>query len=393
MRGSSVALTVAVPLGAVSLSAVPWAVGALLDAVVTGGRFGPAAGWAAGGSAALLALAVSARAAPIPVPFRTAARVVSARTAAVRAVAAAGSVVGLAVLSPWLAAAFFAGVLPGVLLVRLFARSTAEFRPARPGPSRGRAVLLVTSVELTVLGTAGQLAAAGRLSAGACAAAVGWAALTLGLDPGPAFRRPTARLPRPTRELPDGSGELAFRSVLLRDAWGAVVFGPLELTVPGGWTVAVVGRPGAGRSQLAALTVGLRRPDGGAVLVDGVPVTALPVAARRRAVGCAFERPRLVGPAAAEAADSRVTVLDDAAWSPAAPADRRTRLVLTRRTAVAAGADLVLWLDGGRVRAVGPHADLLADPDYRAALLDAPTGPETAERCKTVDNCRRAPAN
>ncbi|MFJ1758048.1 ATP-binding cassette domain-containing protein [Kitasatospora sp. NPDC088134] len=389
MRGSSVALTASVPLNAVALSALPWAAGTLLDAVLTGGRDCWSAGWPVGGSAALLTLSVSAWAAP--------ARTVPARAVAARAVAA-GSVVGLAVLSPWLAAAFFAGLLPGVLLVRLFALVTAESGAARPGPSRGRAALLVASVELTVLGTAGQLVAAGRLSAGACAAAAGWAALGLGLY----LLRPVARPRwRETRELPDGPGELAFRPVVLRGAGGTVVFGPLHLTVPGGRTVAVVGRPGAGRSLLAALTGGLRPPDGGAVLVDGVPVAALPVAARRRAVGCAFEWPRPVGELPSpsgklwtpgSATGPRVMVQDDAAWNPEPPAERRTRLVLTRRATVAAGADLVLWLDGGRVRAIAPHADLLADPEYRDTLTDEPADAESVDRCGDADNCRQPSA-
>lgn len=49
----------------------------------------------------------------------------------------------------------------------------------------------------------------------------------------------------------------------------------------------------------------------------------------------------------------------------------RTRLVVAHREAAAARADLVAWLDGGRLRALAPHTDLLADPDYRATLAGA----------------------
>lgn len=45
--------------------------------------------------------------------------------------------------------------------------------------------------------------------------------------------------------------------------------------------------------------------------------------------------------------------------------DRRTRLVVTHRVAGAAAADLVVWLDDGRVRAVARHRDLWQLPDYR----------------------------
>jgi ATP-binding cassette subfamily B protein len=44
---------------------------------------------------------------------------------------------------------------------------------------------------------------------------------------------------------------------------------------------------------------------------------------------------------------------------------RRTRLVVTHRAATAARADQVVWLDAGRVRAVGRHETLWRDRDYR----------------------------
>jgi ATP-binding cassette subfamily B protein len=43
----------------------------------------------------------------------------------------------------------------------------------------------------------------------------------------------------------------------------------------------------------------------------------------------------------------------------------RTRLLVTHRAATAARADTVVWLDGGRLRAVGPHRTLWDDPAYR----------------------------
>jgi ATP-binding cassette subfamily B protein len=43
----------------------------------------------------------------------------------------------------------------------------------------------------------------------------------------------------------------------------------------------------------------------------------------------------------------------------------RTRLLVTHRRATAARADLVVWLDEGRIRAIGPHDSLWADAEYR----------------------------
>ena len=46
----------------------------------------------------------------------------------------------------------------------------------------------------------------------------------------------------------------------------------------------------------------------------------------------------------------------------------RTRLVVAHRASTAARADVVVWLEGGRVRAVRPHQVLWDDPAYRAVF-------------------------
>jgi ATP-binding cassette subfamily B protein len=207
----------------------------------------------------------------------------------------------------------------------------------------------------------------------------------------------------------------------------------IDLTVPGGAAVAVVGRSGAGKSVLVAVAARLREPDEGEVLLDGVPVGQLSHGALRAAVNCAFERPVLVGERIADAVGlgqdtalvraaarathahdfvsrlpsgydtplaeapmsggetqrlglarawraSRLLVLDDATSSVDMVTEmqisraltedhgRRTRLIVTHRAATAAHADLVVWLEAGRVRAVGPHEGLWGDPDYRAVF-------------------------
>lgn len=410
-----------------------------------------------------------------------------------------GAIVGLGVLSPWLALAFFGGVLPGVVLIRLFLREAGQvfvryqevqadlaarltgslsglgsIRAAgaeRPEAARvlaplpalsaaghalwsaqrrtaWQATLLIAVVEVAVLATAGTLVAAGTLAPGALAAAAGWAALGAGLFEqvealvGVAHARAgrsrvdellaLAPAPAGTSALPaGGTGELAFRGVLVREG-DRVLLGPLDLTVPGGSTVALVGRSGSGKSLLAALPGRLRDPDEGRVLIDGVPVTELTAPELRHAVGYAFERPALVGRTVREALDGagpdeavsaradsflrglpagwdtplddlrlsggelqrlglarllaapvRLMVLDDATsgldlateYHVTEALDRatrgRTRLVVAHREAAAARADLVAWLDGGRLRALAPHTDLLADPDYRATLAGA----------------------
>ncbi|MEU3184037.1 ABC transporter ATP-binding protein [Streptomyces sp. NPDC006923] len=52
-----------------------------------------------------------------------------------------------------------------------------------------------------------------------------------------------------------------------------------------------------------------------------------------------------------------------------------TRLIVAHRLSSAVRADLVIWLEAGRVRAVGPHADLWRFPGYRAVFAVPGTAP------------------
>ena len=62
---------------------------------------------------------------------------------------------------------------------------------------------------------------------------------------------------------------------------GRTIVSGVDLTVPRGSMLAVVGRNGSGKSTLIRALVGLRRPVAGSVHVDGADLTTLP--ARQRA--------------------------------------------------------------------------------------------------------------
>lgn len=236
------------------------------------------------------------------------------------------------------------------------------------------------------------------------------------------------------QRLPPGPGTLEFRQVTVRSG-SRDLLGDLDLVLPGGALVAVVGRSGAGKSQFARLAGRMLDPDEGEVLLDGIPLVSLDRLSLRRAVGYGFERPALVGDTIADAvafgtfaptddevmvaaraarADqfiarmpdgfrtrlpdapmsggeiqriglartfahaTRVMILDDVAASldtvteheisralTGAMSDR-TRILVAHRASTAARADIVLWLDDGRARALAPHRELWAEPEYRA---------------------------
>jgi ATP-binding cassette subfamily B protein len=314
--------------------------------------------------------------------------------------------------------------------------------------SGSQAAVVGPLVVVSVLAAGGFLLVDGRVTAGELFAASQYAMLGAGLGSLTGVVGELARaragsrradeilalepLHYGTRELPPGPGRLEFDGVSVDRADGAPLV-DLSLTMPGGSTVAVVGRSGAGKSVLAALAARLRDPDRGQVFLDGVSLPALSQDALRSSVGVAFERPVLVGAtigdaiglgttdqaqvlAAAQAAHahnfvsrlpdgyltplpeapmsggeaqrlglarawsaSRMLVLDDAMSSldtatemqinrTVTATGSRTRLVVTHRIATAASADLVVWLDGGRVRGFGPHHELWADPEYRVVF-------------------------
>ncbi|MFD3549070.1 ABC transporter ATP-binding protein [Streptomyces sp. NPDC058655] len=329
------------------------------------------------------------------------------------------------------------------------------------GGVTARTSALMPLLLYVVLGVGGFRLAAGALGVGALLAAVRYAGLAAGVGAvtgrlaavvrgRTAARRTAALFELPALshgvgELPEGgSGALELRGVTVLRG-GKPVLQEVTLRVPGGATVAVVGRSGSGKTVLAAVAGRLTDPDAGQVLLDGTPLPQLSQRALRGAVGHAFDRPALLGETVADAvsfgagprpgpdavraagraagaesfvrrlpdgydtllADAplsggeyqrlglaraflyagRLLVLDDATSGldtvTAREVERAladgvrpgTRIVIAHRISSAARADLVVWLDGGRVRGTGSHARLWRDPEYRAVFgADPPPG-------------------
>jgi len=315
--------------------------------------------------------------------------------------------------------------------------------------------LLGPLLQVLVLSVGGFVLAAGGITAGQLVAAVSYVGLALGsvglfdtlvalltcqvgagrvgevLDTTPAIPPPV----RPVTVSP-GPGQVELRDVSVRIEQ-RVVLDHLDLSMPSGMSVAIVGGSGTGKTVLTSLIGRLLDPDEGEVLLNGVSVAQLELAALRRIVTYAFERPALLGatvhdmiayarPEASRAdvvaaaavaqadrfirslpegydtplarapmsggelqrlglaravlADARVIVLDDATSSldtatevkVAEALERvlvgRTCVVVAHRAATADRADLVAWLDAGRIRALAPHHVLWSDPSYRAVF-------------------------
>ena len=332
----------------------------------------------------------------------------------------AGSIVALALINPWLAVAFAAG-LPGLAMaLRVFVRDASDVAVRYQ-----RAQGAITARLLDALAGARTIAAAGTCDQEAARVLVPLA------EPVPA---------QGTRRLPQGPGCLTLSAVTVRSD-GEPVLDGVDATFPGGAVVAVVGRSGAGKSLLAAVAGRLLDPDEGDVRLDRVSLASLDRAQLRRAVVYAFDRPALFGrtpgeaiafgasrpvparvlsaardasayeflrrlPAGldtplddapmsggevqriglarafAHADEARLLILDDAmssldtitemqvATALTSRLDHRTCLIIAHRAATAARADLVAWLDGGKLHPPRPHHELWRDPRYRAVFAD-----------------------
>ncbi|MFJ9550574.1 ATP-binding cassette domain-containing protein [Streptomyces erythrochromogenes] len=333
------------------------------------------------------------------------------------------------------------------------------------GGTTARSTALMPMLLYAVLAVGGIRLAAGAIGVGELLAALRYAGLAAGVGAvtgalaavarGRAAARRTAALValpplgHGRADLPEGPGTLELRDVRVVRG-GSAVLHDISLVIPGGSTVAVVGRSGAGKTVFAAVAGRLADPTAGQVLLDGVPLRELTAEALRREVGHAFDRPVLLGDtvgdaigfgagpapgpqavrAAARAAGAdpfvrrlpdgyatrladaplsggevqrlglarafcragRLLVLDDATSSldtvTAREVERAlareirpgTRIVVAHRLSSAVRADLVVWLEDGRMRAAGTHAELWRrDPAYRAVFAsDASDDPDAA---------------
>ncbi|HUB77050.1 MAG TPA: ATP-binding cassette domain-containing protein, partial [Solirubrobacteraceae bacterium] len=94
--------------------------------------------------------------------------------------------------------------------------------------------------------------------------------------------------------LPPGSGHVRFEGVSLRYAGTKTdALREVDLDVPAGRTVALVGPTGSGKTTLAALIPRLYDPTAGRILIDGADVRSVELESLRRAVAITGDDPFL----------------------------------------------------------------------------------------------------
>jgi ATP-binding cassette, subfamily B, bacterial len=95
------------------------------------------------------------------------------------------------------------------------------------------------------------------------------------------------------RPAPSLRGEVRFEAVSFAHAVGRPVVRDVDLHVPAGATVALVGRSGAGKSTLMALLQRFHDPERGRVMVDGVDLREVSQMTLRRQIGVVLQEPVL----------------------------------------------------------------------------------------------------
>ncbi|MCI2423722.1 ABC transporter ATP-binding protein/permease [Saccharopolyspora sp. K220] len=266
-----------------------------------------------------------------------------------------------------------------------------------------QAGLFIPVLQISVLAAAGIGVVHGRVTPGELIAAQAYLVQAMGLlnqtailarfaqSLGAAKRvQDVLGLPPPrsgSRRLPNGRGQVSLRSVRVHKDQRPILDG-LDLDVPAGRAVAVVGTDGAAKAALAEVAGGLVTPDEGTVLLDGVPLAELAPDDVRKAMSYAFERPKLLGE----------TVEDALAYSDTPPGSQRVeaalrtcaaidfvqRLPMKRRTPLAE-----LRLSGGELQRLGLAR--AAARDARVVVLSDPmSSVDTATEVQITTALNRA---
>jgi ATP-binding cassette subfamily B protein len=113
------------------------------------------------------------------------------------------------------------------------------------------------------------------------------------LDRAPVVVSPDDPDTLPPRDLDGGCGEVRFEHVSFSYDEETPILTDIDLTIPGGSTVAFVGKTGAGKTTLVKLVSRLYDPTQGRVLIDGVPLTELALRQTRSEIGFVPQDPFL----------------------------------------------------------------------------------------------------
>ena len=189
--------------------------------------------------------------------------------------------------------------------------------------------------------------------------------------------------------LPAGPGEVRFEDVHFAYTPGREVLHGIDLTIPGGATVALIGTTGAGKSTLTELIPRYYEVSEGRVLVDGADVRELALNDLRRQIGVVSQEPFLFSASVREnIAYGRPEATDDEVRAAARQA-RADAFI----EALPMGYDTIVGergytLSGGQRQRLAIARAIITDP--RILILDEATASVDASTEREIQDALRA---
>jgi ATP-binding cassette subfamily B protein len=191
------------------------------------------------------------------------------------------------------------------------------------------------------------------------------------------------------RPLPAGGGRLVFEGVAFAYDDGPPVLDGVDLEVPEGRTVAVIGATGSGKTTLTQLIPRFADPTAGRVLLDGADVRGLRLDDLRRAVGVVAQEPFLFSTSVREnIAYGRPDATDEEVRAAARLAQAEDFV-----DALPQGFDTVIGergfsLSGGQRQRIAIARAAITDP--RVLILDEATASVDATTERRIQDALRA---
>jgi len=185
-------------------------------------------------------------------------------------------------------------------------------------------------------------------------------------------RRPRMTAPPDAPPLPAGDGRVELRSVSFAYDDGPSVLHEIDLHVPAGRTVAIVGATGSGKTALVSLLPRLYDPTEGTISIDGADLRTVDLGSLRREVGLVADESFLFS----------ATIRENIAYARPDASDAEVEQAATRAgihdfvAGLPDGYDTVvgergLTLSGGQRQRVSIARTLIKDP--RVLILDDAT--------------------
>ena len=149
------------------------------------------------------------------------------------------------------------------------------------------------------------------------------------------------------------------------------LFSNLSFDIPAGKHTAITGASGCGKTTLVRMLLGFTQPQGGEVLVDGIPLTQLAIRAYRRQLGVVMQTARLNAGSIFDVVSGGLQYTDEQIWDAlerAAIADEIRAMPMQLETLLSDSGGNV---SGGQVQRIAIARALISNP--KVLILDEAT--------------------